>query len=151
MSSLSPEVQTLERCRAQINNVLAAMVSLQWFGGRLLDKNFISPFEYVDMCCDPPGSYTQTKMLMERVILQIRFTPAKFADFISILQEKPVLSDLVKLLGDTCGKRSSQDSLPTYKHFLIDFISGYWGYLHVSLDTSGDTWTVVAIFIGRSL
>jgi len=131
MSSLSPEFLTVKRCSPQINEILAGTGSFEWIADHLFAKGFITRIELSKAHSTGTDNYTKTSQLMQSVISQISINPEKFAEFISILQEEPALEDLVKLLSDTYGKRSSQDSLPTYKHLLIDVISGYWGYLWI--------------------
>jgi len=107
MSSLSPEFKTVKRCSPQINEILAGTGSFKWIADHLFAKGFITRIELSKAHSTGTDDYTKTSHLMQCVISQISINPEKFAEFISILQEETALSDLVKLLGDTYGKRSS--------------------------------------------
>jgi len=107
MSSLSPEFQTVKRCSAQINDFLAGTGSFEWIANHLYAQGFITRIELSKVHSTGTDDYTKTSQLMQSVISQISINPEKFAEFISILQKEPAVESLVKLLGDTYGKRSS--------------------------------------------
>lgn len=91
-------------CTAALNGTLSNTVNLVWFADRLFEEGLIRQETQGSVCTVDASNYDKACILTQEVAARISEDPRKFPKFITILQEKPVLTTVMNNLLDEYGR-----------------------------------------------